>query len=85
MMKNNRREELLNELAKKLNVIYLSDLSVNINENDLKEIVVSIPENKYDTNEWVEAIRYITHDHDNRIKKFDSVEDAKRYLLDFPF
>lgn len=85
MARKEKKEDLLAELAESLDIICLSDLSLNVTDRELARAVIPIPESKYELDEWLEAVQYITRFRKVKIDRFKSVEEAKLYLIDFPF
>lgn len=70
---------LLETLAAKMRLEYLSDLTSLTDLKEIKAIIKSIPDSRYSLAEWNDAVQYLTKGN----KQFVSVSEAKEFLLEF--
>ncbi|MEG0737519.1 MAG: hypothetical protein RR441_11660 [Longicatena sp.] len=80
-----RKQNLLQELANRLHIIYLSDLGLSTSAADLREVVAEIPVQQFEESEWYQAADYIAGSRGYKNPNFQSPAEAKRFLLNLRF
>lgn len=81
MKHQGQKDELLLEIANRLNLEYLSDLGYLKNPSIIQQAVIEIPADKYDIYEWNYAISYIHQTMHQKANIFHSVQEARNFLL----